>query len=165
MKITGMSPKVGFFLIARQSSKPSIQLIITSSRITSGRSTCMAEMSRRPFAAWPTSKPSSSRASVSISRVSRSSSTMMTLGLRGRCSSVEVTTEISRSVGGAAAVDALPAPPGLGVEGHRLLLAVGVAHEQLHLPLRLVELPRGLARQPHALGEPLDRLLQRELPG
>jgi len=55
MKITGMSRNSSFFFTARQSSNPSIQLIITSSRIRSGRSTCRVEMSRRPFAACETS--------------------------------------------------------------------------------------------------------------
>src|SRR6266498_4108168 len=136
MKITGMSPKVGFFLMARQSSKPSIQLIITSSRITSGRSTCMAEMSRSPLAAWPTSNPSSSIASVSISRVSRAR----------RPAWVS------------------PAATALGIERDRLVLPVGAADQQLHPALRLVELAGRLPGQPDSLGELLDGLLERELP-
>src|SRR5512147_1195076 len=144
MKISGMSPRVGFFLIARHSSNPSIQLIITSRRITSGRSTCIAEMSRSPFAAWPTSNPSSSRARVSISRVSRSSSTMMTFGLRGA---------------GSEGIGSAPLA-GLGGEGHRLVGAVGAADEDLHALLRLVELPRGVPGEAHPLGELLDRVLE-----
>src|SRR5512134_2285384 len=154
MKMTGMSPNVGFFLMARQSSKPSIQLIITSSRITSGRSTCIAEMSRSPFAAWPTSNPSSSSASVSISRVSRSSSTMMTFGLVMRGA---VDPRSSAGIG-------TRSPVRLGIELHRLQIPAGVADEHLHAPLGVVELPRGVAREPHALGELLDGLLEGELP-
>src|SRR5512138_330101 len=153
MKMTGMSPNVGFFLMARQSSKPSIQLIITSSRITSGRSTCIAEMRRSPFAAWPTSKPSSSSASVSISRVSRSSSTMITFGFFMRSSACMEPLAPRR-------------PRGSGrLEGDHLVLPVGAADEHLHAPLRVVELPRGVLRQADALGELLDRLLQGQLPG
>src|SRR5512133_207194 len=155
MKMTGMSPKVGFFLIARQSSKPSIQLIITSSRITSGRSTCIAEMSRSPLAAWPTSNPSSSSASVSISRVSRSSSTMMTFGFF-----IWSSPGMRGSESGSSS-----AARRLRLERHGLLTAVRPAHQQVDPPLRLVELPRGVLREAHALGELLDRLLERELSG
>src|SRR5436190_1788778 len=77
MKMTGMSRNSSFFFTARQSSNPSIQLIITSRRMRSGRSTWSVEMRRSPLAAWATSYPSNSSAIFSISRVSRSSSTMM----------------------------------------------------------------------------------------
>src|SRR5512138_1659642 len=151
--MTGMSWNVAFFLIARQSSYPSIQLIMTSSRMTSGRSTCIAEMSRSPFAAWPTSNPSSSSASVSISRVSRSSSTMMTFGF---------------VMPGAADARSSPgigtrSPARLGIELHRLQIPVRVVDEHLDAPLRVVELPRRVAREPHPLGELLDGLLEVEL--
>src|SRR5512133_2752484 len=150
MKTTGMSAKLGFCLMARQSSKPSIQLIMMSSRITSGRSTCIAEMRRSPLAAVRTSNPSRSRASVSISRVSRSSSTMMIWGRRGASSSA------------AGIAPTLPLP---NVERDLGVLSRGRPNELLHAPLRLVEPVRGVANEPHALRELLDRLLQREPAG
>src|SRR5512136_122090 len=147
MKITGMSPKVGFFLMARQSSKPSIQLIMTSSRITSGRSTCIAEMSLSPLAACPTSKPSSSSARVSISRVSRSSSTMVTFGFL--TASPPTLSTLAR----------------LGIERTGLRLAVGAPDQRLHPALRLLELPLRLPDDANALAELLDGGLQREVAG
>src|SRR5512138_276988 len=150
MKMTGMSWKLGFCLMARQSSKPSIQLIMTSSRMTSGRSTCIAEMSRSPFAAVRTSNPSRSSASVSISRVSRSSSTMMTCG---RCGPSRSASAIARPL------------LAFRVERDLGVLALRRLDQLLDAPLRLVEPDPGLADEPHALGELLDRPLEREVAG
>src|SRR5438552_11104828 len=147
MKITGMSRNSSFFFTARHSSKPSIQLIITSSRMRSGRSTWRVEMRRRPLAAWVTSLPSSSRAILSISRVSRSSSTMM-IFLRPAMVPFGC-AEPSRD---------LPPRPLVGAErGDAVVL-----QQQLHLPLRLLELGGAGPRQLDALLERRDRFLQRQ---
>src|SRR4051794_14871204 len=145
MKMTGMSRNSSFFFTARQSSNPSIQLIITSSRIRSGRSTCSVEISRSPLAAWATSYPSSSSAIFSISRVSRSSSTMMIFFLRAAIADLRRATSV---------------PDLLVLSGERRR---PIAFEQhLDLAFRFLQLRGGGAREPDALLEGGDRLLQRQ---
>src|SRR5262245_6020877 len=80
---TGISAMSGSLTCARRNCQPFITGIIRSSRITHVLPlACNASSACFPLAASRTSKPSSSRNLASISRVSRSSSTINTDGIR-----------------------------------------------------------------------------------
>src|SRR6185295_15753674 len=178
-----MSLNSSLLRTARHSSKPSIHDMFTSIRITSGRSTCKVEISRRPLAACATSKPSWRSASAIISRVSRSSSTMITLGFFGSIAEgLERDVVVlggrlggARGGGGSGGSAGRPGPRrwlrwlgrrrrrrGVELQGHRAGLAVAVG-ELLDAPLRLLEDLLAPVHQPHPLLEGAERILQREL--